>query len=56
MKQRVGEKIMKKFMYPHKIPFTVPLSNNDNRQIKETYVPFKHEFEENFLKLFGIIL
>lgn len=47
---------MKQVLYDNKGPFTVPLYDNDNHQMKETYVPFKHEFEENFLKLCETIL
>ncbi len=43
-------------MYKQNVSFKIPRINNDNKQIRETYVPFKREFEQNFLKLFGIIL
>jgi len=34
----------------------LPKIDNDNRKENGFYVPFKREFEQNFLKLFGIIL
>lgn len=47
---------MKKLIHTQQVSFKIPRGDNDNRQFKETYIPFKREFEQNFLKLFGIIL
>lgn len=47
---------MKKVICRQNAPSKIPRVDNDNRQQKESYVPFKREFEQNFLRLFGIIL
>jgi len=45
---------MKKHSNKKELFFMFPINNN--KKLNENYVPFKREFEQNFLRLFGIIL
>jgi hypothetical protein len=47
---------MKTHIHNQKFISKLPKIDNDNRKENGFYVPFKREFEQNFLKLFGIIL
>lgn len=42
--------------HPNKKELFLRVSTNNNKKSNKNYVPFKREFEQNFLKLFGIIL
>ncbi|MBN9413560.1 MAG: hypothetical protein J0H12_06540 [Candidatus Paracaedimonas acanthamoebae] len=46
---------MRKLMYAQAVSFKLPRFDNDNKQPKKTYIPFEREFEQNFLKLSGIV-